>query len=1405
MFLACAGSGLAQTYQVAPEPPAKPEAPAERGQTARPELGWGSNIQNARLARAAEMALQQGNHALALDYAQRAAAGAPTNPQIWFLVGYAARLNGKYGVSIDAYQRGLKLSPSSIDGLSGLAQTYSLSGQTAESERLFKQVVATDPKRRNDLSALGDLYLRTGDYTGALDWLAKAEALQPMAQSELLMAIAYGHLKQMDQSRHYLELAKSRDPNNPDIARSLAAFYRDTGDYPKAVDALLAIHNPKPDVVAELAYTYGLDGKPEDSARLYMQAANLLPRDIALQLSAAQAQVSTGALDHAAPFLDRAARIDPNSYRLHAIRGEIAQMQEHEGDAVAEYNTAIANLPAAPVEGPLYGIQLHMNVDALYLAMDEPELAAKQLAIAQTGINALDEKGANRAAFLALRARIRMGAGELDAALADMTEALAIAPRDPNNLQLEGDLLMKMGRTADAVAIFKQVLALDPKSRFALTSLGYASRAAGDNKEAETYFDLLERDYPNSYVPYLALGDLYTAIHEYKKAQDSFAKGYAIAPQNSLIVAGGMNNGIESHDLPLAGEWSHRVTEKMAMVPQVLREEERYLSFMGDSKQSAEMGRKAIVLLPKDRDVVVYLGYDLLRLEDYDELAALTAKYKDLFPREPDIPLLSGYVSKHNGELEQAVAEFTEALRRDPEVVTAYTNRGFVLNDLHQPAKAAADFEQAIKREPKNSEAHMGLAFADLNLHHWRDAVRQTQLAEAVAGDSELIHTIRATAYGGEGMLTKAAAEYRAAIKFDPVDGTLHLGLGNILFAQRRYGEAVAELQTAQKLLPENAEIYALMARANAALKNREETLRDVQLAEQYAAREPAPSPTGKPVFEHASLSDIYVSTGEALSTLGDKEGAMNRFSKALLAPNSKRVSVRLAIARLMADQGHTEDAERQIALAQMEVDAGDTLPETGEQYIETADILQQMHEYQLSETYLERAKAAGAPDPAVRIALANGYLALGETRRASAELAAVKQTEDAELDYQYLLAAAALYQQEHQSAQALSAFAAAASDAGEDQTADKDLLQAGANEGFRVNRKLSLLSSLVVQPIFEDSTVYVLDSKLDSPNGPVPAADTAQLPLPRSSIETDWINAFHLHLKNLPPNGGYFQIRNAQGIISVPATNSIVHRNTTDYALNLGVAPTLHLGNNVVTFNSGVQGTLRRDTLSPVQLNQNLFRVFTYGTTSSFFNAISADGFFSAEFGPFTESPINGRSITGAINFRVGAPWSKTALVTGWGTNDQLFTSRQLGNSEDYYTSSYIGLSRHFGKRLSAEAIVEDLRTWRVVPFSPIHSAISQALRPAGTIDFAPTRFWDIQASSSYESTRGFHIYDMTQNGISVSYTRPLERKFNDTTGKVNLKYPIRFAAGIQEETFPNFGHGPSQEFRPYVSITLF
>ena len=109
------------------------------------------------------------------------------------------------------------------------------------------------------------------------------------------------------------------------------------------------------------------------------------------------------------------------------------------------------------------------------------------------------------------------------------------------------------------------------------------------------------------------------------------------------------------------------------------------------------------------------------------------------------------------------------------------------------------------------------------------------------------------------------------------------MAYADTLFRLRRFQQAIAALEVAQKLSPTDPALYALRAQIHAKQGAREDALRDIQLAEQY----------GKDQI------DILMATGGALLALGDRDAAMQRFSRALDIPNGDRIGVRLAIAQV--------------------------------------------------------------------------------------------------------------------------------------------------------------------------------------------------------------------------------------------------------------------------------------------------------------------------------------------------------------------------------------------------------------------------------------------------------------------------------------------------------------------------
>ena len=1377
---------LGQTFDVGgqgtnPAPDGQKQSSAdspENSTQSSSDLGWGSSIEVARQARGAQDALKRNDYAAAVSYAERATKSAPQNAELWFLLGYCERLNGRYPASVDAYNRGLNLRPNSVRGMAGLAQTYAKMGRDAEAEQLLQQVVDANPKDANSLQLAGELLLNS-DPNRSLQLLQKADAVQPSAHTDLLIAHAYEHLGQTEEAARYLNRAKNRAPRDPEVLRAVAGQYRDQGKYDQAIAALQAIPTKTIDVQADLAYTYQLAGKQQEAASLYARLAKSAKGNLNLNLSAAQALFGLGQTDAAQSFLDEARRIDSNNYRLHAISGSIAESEDRIADANAEYALALNNLPPHVPEGPLYPIELRLNLYEVALRQDDQAAARQQLDAASALINQVNVPVASRPEMLRLRAAIEAGQGNTDAANKDLKEALSLAPSNVNSLLNYGSLQWKLGQKDAAQDTFSKVLELDPRNRTALSSLGYLARDRGDAKLAETYFIRAVKAHPRDYAPYLALGDLYTAEREFKSAETNYENAYEHMPTNPLIVSGGANAALEAHNSDLAKQWLDRAKGKMNDSPQVKRENERYLTLKGDYAESAKLGYEVLEKLPHDREGVVYLAYDLYYLGRYEEALGLATKYESIIPNDKDLALIAGYVHTHDGQLREAIADYTRALDRDPKMTLGYANRGFVLNDLREAGKAVKDFQTAIKLQPDYGEAHLGLAYADLQLHRPKAALTQLEATQKILGKSHAWHLARAEAFRQEQDYSHAEGEYRIALDETPNDLNTQLAYADTLFRLRRFQESIAALDVAQKLSSTEPRVYALRAQVHAKAGQRDETMRDIQLAEQY----------GK------DQVDILMSTGGALLALGDRDAAMQRFSRALDIPNGDRIGVRLSIAQVFLRQGHYDDARRQIALGFAEARV-DSSPVTSDNIAEAASIFLAMHDFELAETYFDKARLAGANPRTVDIGLANTYLAEGETHKAEEALSSLGTADDFRDDYDYQMAAANIYRQRQDTLHELTAFAQASSVAGDEDrgAALTAQYEAASQEGRPITQNLSLSPEASFAPSLEDINVYQLDARILHVTNPL------LLPPPRHSYQSLAESHYRIHVGNLPAITGFVGESMTAGRLLFPSVNIVQDRNTYDTIFNGGMTPVLHFGSNSIAFNGGLQFTIRRDTISPVFMSQNLFRQFLYISTNSFYNWVAINGSATHETGPFTDQNLHSRDLFASLEFTVGRPWGRTSLIAGYTVRDLLF--RPL--IEEYFnTSSYIGLQHKFGGRLTVAALAEDLRSWRV---QNTDFAIAQALLPGARFSFRANPRWNVQGSFLLSRGMGFHQYDNAQSEFLVSYTRARSGNGRDDAGGVSVAHPLRFSFGVQQQTFYNFGgSGKTTTVLPVVHFSLF
>ncbi len=412
----------------------------------------------------------------------------------------------------------------------------------------------------------------------------------------------------------------------------------------------------------------------------------------------------------------------------------------------------------------------------------------------------------------------------------------------------------------------------------------------------------------------------------------------------------------------------------------------------------------------------------------------------------------------------------------------------------------------------------------------------------------------------------------RSHCKKSPNDLTTQLAYADTLFRLRRHQQALNTLDTAQKLAPTEAKVYALRAQVHAKMLARDDAMQDIQLAEQY----------GKDDI------DILMTTGGVLLSLGDRDAAMQRFSRALEIPKGDRLEVRLEIAQVFMREGHYDDVHRQLALGFAEARMSDSQV-TGEDILEAANILLAVHDFAMAEIYFDKAKLAGANPHMVEIGLANTYIAEGENRKAEEALTSLGPISDFTDDYDYMLAAANLYRQRQDTVHALSSFAQANTVAGQEnlamsQTAQDEL---AFQEGKQITQNVSILPDASFAPALEDINVYTLDARILHVTNPL------LLPPPRHSYEDLADSHYRIHLGNLPVISGFVGESFTTGRFLFPSVNVVQDRNTYDTYFNGGITPILRFGSNSIAFNGGLQYDIRRDTISPVFMSQNLFRQF--------------------------------------------------------------------------------------------------------------------------------------------------------------------------------------------------------------------
>ncbi|MFH0917603.1 MAG: tetratricopeptide repeat protein [Candidatus Omnitrophota bacterium] len=132
-----------------------------------------------------------------------------------------------------------------------------------------------------------------------------------------------------------------------------------------------------------------------------------------------------------------------------------------------------------------------------------------------------------------------------------------------------------------------------------------------------------------------------------------------------------------------------------------------------------------------------------------------------------------GCVSYNQGNLPQAIANYTKAIAIKPDYAAAYNNRGLVYFRLHNFIQAIADYTKAIALDPNFAAAYNNRGQANHNL---------------------------GTLYGNQRNFVQAIADYNKAIDLDPNYALAYYNRGFTYFMIKDYGQAWLDVYEAEGL-----------------------------------------------------------------------------------------------------------------------------------------------------------------------------------------------------------------------------------------------------------------------------------------------------------------------------------------------------------------------------------------------------------------------------------------------------------------------------------------------------------------------------------------------------------------------------------------------------------------------------